>query len=46
MQLTEQENEYMDRFIAKDFAPELLFEDAAIVERLKEHPMAIWKCHH
>lgn len=44
MQLTEQENEYMDRFIAKDYAPELLFEDEAIVERLKRHPMAIWKC--
>lgn len=44
MQLTEQEEEYMDRFIAKDYAPELLFEDEDIVERLKRHPMAIWKC--
>lgn len=44
MQLTEQENEYMDRFIAKDYSPELLFEDETVVERLKRHPMAIWKC--
>lgn len=44
MQLTEQEDEYMDRFIKKEYVPELLFEDTAIVERLKEHPMAIWKC--
>ena len=44
MQLTEQEQEYMDRFIAKEYVPELLFDDEEIVERIKEHPMAIWKC--
>jgi predicted nucleotidyltransferase component of viral defense system len=44
MQLTEKEHEYMDRFIAKEYVPELLFDDEAIVERIKEHPMAIWKC--
>lgn len=44
MQLTEREQEYMDRFIAKEYVPELLFDDEEIVERIKEHPMAIWKC--
>ena len=44
MQMTERENEYLDRFIAKEYAPELLFDDEKIVERIKEHPMAIWKC--
>lgn len=44
MQLTDTENEYMDRFIAKDYRPELLFDDEHIVEHLKEHPMALWKC--
>jgi len=44
MQLTDQEQEYMDRFIAKEYVPELLFDDKEIVERIKEHPMAIWKC--
>lgn len=44
MQLTEREQEYMDRFIAKEYVPELLFDDNEIVERIKEHPMAIWKC--
>ncbi len=44
MQLTEQEHEYMNRFIAKEYAPEFLFDDEAIVERIREHPMAIWKC--
>ncbi len=44
MQLTEREQEYMDRFIAKEYVPELLFDDEEIVERIKEHPMALWKC--
>lgn len=44
MQLTDKENEYMDRFIAKEYLPELLFEDKEIVERIKNHPMALWKC--
>jgi hypothetical protein len=44
MQLTESEQEYICRFIKKEYRPELLFEDTAIVERLREHPMALWKC--
>ena len=44
MQLTDREQEYMDLFIAKEYIPELLFDDEEIVERIKEHPMAIWKC--
>lgn len=44
MQLTEQEGEYMDRFIHKEYMPELLFDDEAILERIRRHPMAIWKC--
>lgn len=43
-QLTEREQEYMDRFIAKEYVPELLFDDKEIVERIKKHPMALWKC--
>ena len=44
MQLTESESEYVDRFIHKEYVPELLFEDEAIVERIQRHPMALWKC--
>ena len=40
----EPEQEYMDRFIAKEYVPEFLFNDKEIVERIKDHPMAIWKC--
>lgn len=43
IQLTEKENEYIERFIAKEYRPELLFDDE-IVTRICEHPMALWKC--
>ena len=44
MVLTTKEKEYIDRFEEKKYMPELLFEDAEIVERVKNHPMALWKC--
>ena len=44
MKLTAQEIEYMERFIVKEYKPELLFEDVEIVERIQNHPMALWKC--
>ena len=44
MQPTYQEMEYMERFIVKEYKPELLFEDAEIIERIRNHPMALWKC--
>lgn len=44
MKPTAQEMEYMERFITKEYKPELLFEDAEIVERIRNHPMALWKC--
>lgn len=36
--------EYIDHFIAKEYIPELLFEDEVIIKRISEHPMALWKC--
>lgn len=44
MMLQDGEKEYMDRFISKEYRPELLFGDYEIVERIKNHPMALWKC--
>lgn len=44
MHLTDKENEYMDRFTQKDYRIDLLFGDSAIIENLKKHPMALWKC--
>lgn len=44
MQLTDKEREYIDRFVEKEYVPELLFDNEEIIERIKEHPMALWKC--
>jgi hypothetical protein len=44
MTLTDEEREFMDRFESKEYRPELLFKDEAIIERIKNHPMALWKC--
>lgn len=38
------ELEYMERFIAKDYTPELLFSDSEILKRIHDHPIALWKC--
>lgn len=44
MILTNNEKEYLERFIAKEYRPELLFDDEKILARIKDHPMALWKC--
>ena len=44
MKLTEQELQYMTEFENKNYRPELLFDDKEILERIKDHPMALWKC--
>lgn len=41
-ELTETEQKYIDSFNAGEFNPELLFHKT-IADRLKEHPMALWK---
>ena len=40
---TENELEFLDAFRHKNYLPDLLFDDVEIVERLKNHPMALWK---
>ena len=44
MILTVEEQEYLDNFEKKKYIPELLFDDVDIVKRIKNHPMALWKC--
>ena len=43
MVLTKNEKEYLSRLKEKQYCPELLFDDADIVKRIKNHPMMIWK---
>lgn len=43
MKPTPQEKEFLQCFKDKIYKPELLFDDGAILERIKNHPMARWK---
>jgi predicted nucleotidyltransferase component of viral defense system len=44
LSLTAEEKEYLERFSQKDYQPGLLFEEQDILERIKSHPMALWRC--
>ena len=39
----EQEKLFLKNFQDSKYSPELLFDDGIIIERIKYHPMAIWK---
>lgn len=43
MVLTPNEQVFLESFENKQYKPELLFNDAEILERIKGHPMALWK---
>ncbi len=43
MILDESEKNFLSSFENKEYRPEMLFHDQSILERIKEHPMAIWK---
>jgi len=43
MILTDSEKLFIENFNLGVYQPELLFEDDAIIERIKEHPMAVWR---
>ena len=40
----EQEISFWISFSQQEYRPELLFQDAEIFSRIKQHPMALWKC--
>lgn len=44
MILTKDEKSYIQCFKNKAYKPELLFCDVDILDRIKTHPMALWKC--
>lgn len=41
--LNDNETEFLRRFKNSEYRPELIFEDVHILERMRNHPMAIWK---
>jgi len=42
-ELDDNEAEFLRTFKNSEYHPELLFEDAQILERIRNHPMAMWK---
>lgn len=43
LKLTDSERLFIKHFNANEYCLELLFEDEEIVERVRDHPMALWK---
>ncbi|MHC1779079.1 MAG: nucleotidyl transferase AbiEii/AbiGii toxin family protein [Bacteroidales bacterium] len=43
LMITEKEMAFIENFTNNTYLPDLLFEDIDIVNRVKNHPMAIWK---
>ena len=43
LSLGEAEKNFIDSFNQGEYKPELLFDDGKIIERIEEHPMALWK---
>lgn len=43
MQLSDSENRFLREFCERKYYPEYLFEDQEVVNRLRKHPMALWK---
>ncbi len=41
--LEDNERKFLDEFKSKSYRPELLFDNANILDRIKAHPMALWK---
>lgn len=44
LKLKDNEREFLYAFRDKQYRPELLFETSEILDRIHDHPMALWKC--
>ena len=42
--LSKQENEYLSEFQEKKYRPELLFDEENVINNIKLHPAAMWRC--
>lgn len=46
LDFSEQEKRFVEEFNAGHYTPCLLFDDSNIIERVENHPMALWKMQH
>lgn len=44
LQFSKEEQEFVKNFNQRIYAPEILFGEGEIAERVSSHPMALWKC--
>lgn len=44
LNIQDNEREFLELFRSKEYQPELLFESKDILNRIQNHPMALWKC--
>ena len=44
IKITEKEQEFIEEFKNRNYKPELLFESKEIINNIKLHPMALWRC--
>ncbi len=44
IKITEKEQEFIKEFKNRNYKPELLFESKEIINNIKLHPMALWRC--
>lgn len=44
LQFTDEEKRFIMLFNSGEFHPEILFGNSEITDRIKNHPMALWKC--
>lgn len=44
LKFSKEEKLFIEKFNKQNYQPQLLFEDAEIVGRIANHPMALWKC--
>ncbi len=42
--IDEEEQRFIDEFRNKNYRPELLFSNKTIIDNIKYHPMALWRC--
>lgn len=44
LHFSESELAFIENFKQREYHPELLFDDADMIARISQHPMALWKC--
>lgn len=42
--IDQEEQRFIDEFRTKNYMPELLFNDKTVIDNIKYHPMALWRC--